>query len=332
VILSKKIKIFVNASNKKRLDNLGYKDLLINTEIEIDIEHLTKGSHVLIDAQCNICNSTNKVVYKNYIKITNDKTHKYFCKKCAKYKTKETNIKTWGTECSLNNESIKVKTSKTLKEKWGVDFISKSPIVKEKVKYTNLKKYRVEYYLQSEEKKIKYEKYISNRNFNKYKLIIDNTLYTLLDTSNKKFKILHNICNNIFEINRASLYDRLNNNRCLCTKCFPILENQSISEREISKWLLNLGINIIESDKSVLNPKHLDVYIPSHNLGIEMNGLYWHSEIKKPINYHLDKSLKCQEKGVQLLHIWEDEWLFKQDIINITISSINLFFNQSKFI
>jgi hypothetical protein len=94
-------------------------------------------------------------------------------------------------------------------------------------------------------------------------------------------------------------------------------------------WIKELDISFIESDKIILNPKHLDVYIPSHNLAIEMNGLYHHSENFKDKIYHLDKSLKCLEQGIQLLHIWEDEWVFKQDIVkSIILNKLGLISNK----
>ena len=54
--------------------------------------------------------------------------------------------------------------------------------------------------------------------------------------------------------------------------------------------------------------KEIDIFIPSKNIGIEFNGLYWHTEEKVGQNYHLDKTNLCEENGIQLLHIFEDEW------------------------
>jgi hypothetical protein len=70
----------------------------------------------------------------------------------------------------------------------------------------------------------------------------------------------------------------------------------------------------------------VDIYIPELDLAIEVNGLKFHSMwdsqwgqssiIKgKPKNYHLQKTKTCAGQGVQLLHIWEDEWRDKRDII-----------------
>lgn len=62
--------------------------------------------------------------------------------------------------------------------------------------------------------------------------------------------------------------------------------------------------------------EEVDIFIPSFNLAIEFNGLYWHGESNGKLErYHINKTLICEEKGVKLIHIFEDEWLFKKDII-----------------
>lgn len=86
---------------------------------------------------------------------------------------------------------------------------------------------------------------------------------------------------------------------------------------------------ILQSNRSVLNGKELDLYLPEKNLAIEYNGLYSHyyrphettEGLIKDKKYHLNKTLKCEEKGIQLLQIFSDEWLLKEKIIKSLISS-----------
>jgi len=68
----------------------------------------------------------------------------------------------------------------------------------------------------------------------------------------------------------------------------------------------------------------LDLYLPELNIAIEFNGLYWHSEVsgKKYKNYHVNKTKKCEESNIQLIHIFEDEWKYKTDIIKSKLKSI----------
>jgi ribosomal protein L33 len=73
----------------------------------------------------------------------------------------------------------------------------------------------------------------------------------------------------------------------------------------------------------IIPPLQLDVVIPSKNLAIEYNGVYWHSNLPAgtPKDYHLNKTKLCQEKGIQLIHIFENEWLYKRDIVKSIIKS-----------
>ena len=59
----------------------------------------------------------------------------------------------------------------------------------------------------------------------------------------------------------------------------------------------------------------IDVYLPDFNLGIEYNGLYWHSDKFLSNSYHIDKSNYFKQIGIRIIHIFEDEWRDKQNII-----------------
>lgn len=65
----------------------------------------------------------------------------------------------------------------------------------------------------------------------------------------------------------------------------------------------------------------VDIYIPNKNLGIEYNGNYWHSNLYKENNYHQKKALYFQSKGISLIHIFEYEWIEKQEILKSLIKS-----------
>lgn len=97
-------------------------------------------------------------------------------------------------------------------------------------------------------------------------------------------------------------------------------------ENEINKFINELGIETIQSCRTVLdNYMEIDIFIPEYNIGIECNGLYFHSELKgnKNKNYHKIKTNNSKEKNISLLQIFEDEWNNKQDIIKSKL--INLF-------
>lgn len=105
-----------------------------------------------------------------------------------------------------------------------------------------------------------------------------------------------------------------------CSICYP--KTVSRAESEIATFIRTLGENIITNDKSILSGKELDIYIPDKNIAIEYNGIYWHSSIKKTPNYHVNKMLECKKQNIQLIHIFEDEWQTKPEIVKNRLRSI----------
>lgn len=89
----------------------------------------------------------------------------------------------------------------------------------------------------------------------------------------------------------------------------------------ICEWLDLNHISYVTNDRKKIYPKEIDIYIEDYKLGIEINGIYWHRESKVPRDYHLVKTLKCEESGIQLLHFWDYEIKSQFDIVVDMISS-----------
>jgi len=83
-------------------------------------------------------------------------------------------------------------------------------------------------------------------------------------------------------------------------------------EKILYDWLKTYNLNLKSNDRTILDGLELDIYLPEYKLGIEFNGLYWHSELFKNKDYHLNKTLECKKRNIELLHIFEDDWMFKQ--------------------
>ncbi len=118
----------------------------------------------------------------------------------------------------------------------------------------------------------------------------------------------------------------------LCPKCYPRNDGTSLAEKEIYKFICDLiGEDKVEHNcysiiKNLTTNRslELDIHIPSRQIAIEYDGLYWHSEFRSedPTNNHLQKTNLCKEKGIQLIHIFEDEWIFKKEIVKARIKQI----------
>lgn len=93
------------------------------------------------------------------------------------------------------------------------------------------------------------------------------------------------------------------------------------SEQEIIDFIRDLGFQTTQ-DRHILNGLELDIYIPDKNVAFEYDGIYWHNEQYKTKEYHLSKTEVCAEHGIRLIHIFEDEWLTKREIVKSRIRNI----------
>jgi hypothetical protein len=112
-----------------------------------------------------------------------------------------------------------------------------------------------------------------------------------------------------------------------CPKCYV---KTSKAEDEIINFLnYDLLQTTTHTDRTIIYPQELDILIPEKNVAIEYNGVFWHSfdrmESTDEIYYHYNKTKACASKGIMLIHIFEDEWMFKKDIIkSLLVSKLNL--------
>lgn len=108
-----------------------------------------------------------------------------------------------------------------------------------------------------------------------------------------------------------------NNYKPSCKVCSEHYNKVSNGHQELLNFLTNMlpGVEILVNDRKLLNGYELDLYIPSFNIAIEFNGMYYHSELFKEKSYHLQKSRQCLWSGVQLLHIHEYDWLSNKELI-----------------
>lgn len=102
------------------------------------------------------------------------------------------------------------------------------------------------------------------------------------------------------------------------TKIEDFKPKSSYAEQEIREMF------DLKKDRKILAGKEIDGL--RGNVGVEFNGLYWHSELNKiPYDYHLWKTEECEKQGIRLIHIFEDEWRDKREIC---ISLINSAFGK----
>ncbi len=290
-------------------------------------------------------------IYIEYLKIDTPKCHcgkytkflnfkegfrKYCSPKCqsnskeVKERRKKTNIEKYGFENPMKNDGVRQKLNDSIINKYGVDNISKLDYIKDKVRETNRLKHGYDHPSQNPKNKkslsLNMTRINKTSNVDKNKIYVYNKIkkigLKLIDiTSTSSYKILCNTCDNNFEIHKNMLNDRISNKNTICTICNPIRSAsnyQNLLQEYISEIYTG---NIIRNTRSIIKGE-LDIYLPDLKIAFEFNGSYWHSDIFKSNTYHFDKTNKCFDKGVQLIHIWEDQWLNKNDILKSKISNI----------
>lgn len=109
-----------------------------------------------------------------------------------------------------------------------------------------------------------------------------------------------------------------------CEKCEP--SSLSSYEFELVDLIEKLGFEPVqtfplENTRTKHGVKTIDVYIPEKQLGIEINGVYWHSDLYKGPNDHLIKTREAKEAGINLLQITDIDWLRSREICESMIKA-----------
>lgn len=104
--------------------------------------------------------------------------------------------------------------------------------------------------------------------------------------------------------------------KCGCPFCG---NKVSSAELEIRDFVVKEITENMQCNIPLLQGKHIDIYLPDLNLGIEYCGLYFHSIKFKTIDYHFDKYLSAKKLGITLIQIFEDEWIFDKDKVKLTL-------------
>jgi len=98
----------------------------------------------------------------------------------------------------------------------------------------------------------------------------------------------------------------------------------SLFEKNISKYIQSIydGV-ILENDRNIISPKEIDIWLPEKNIGIELNGCYWHSNVVNTNSNHLlEKTVLCRSRGIRLVQIFDLEYINKEKQIETFLKSL----------
>jgi len=197
-------------------------------------------------------------------------------------------------ECVGKSSKVKTKRFNTCMEKYGGKTPTCSKEIAEKVSMSN--------------KGMK-------RNSHKHYDTLDESLYSK-DWLYNQYKIekvpVYSIADKL-GVTPKTVYLHLKKHKISLDSHF-----RSAGEEKIFEWLSQYSDNIVKN-KRLPDIGEIDLYIPELKLGIEFDGLYWHSEEKRSKTYHQDKKIKCMENGIKLISVFEHELYDKFDIIKSSI-------------
>ena len=232
-------------------------------------------------------------------------------------KVKKTNLEKYGVENLLKSEQFKEKVKKVNLEKYGIEHVMYSEHIKEKIKKTNLDRYGVEYPMRISKVKNKFKDSLLNNNFPnviKYFADKETTEDFLKKNYNEKTTLIQLSKDTGVSITVVGKYiHKYGLEDYIEYDC-----KVSQPEKDIVEYLTSKGItNIVQNNRDILDGKEIDIYLPDYNIGIEFNGDYWHSELKRGKRYHYDKSMLANSKGIFLYHIFSHEWADEEKRIRI---------------
>lgn len=221
--------------------------------------------------------------------------------------------------CRSNSEETKEKISKTVLEKYGAMNFSKSEIGK-KILSESLKN--------NENLILASRKSLFNRHRENFIKKVEKANLKIVHydaTTLAKDRILScNVCDGTFVYGD---FKTLFQTDLRCPFCFP--KRESKIEREIATYIESLGFTVIRNYRSL--GFEIDVFVPEKKIGIEIDGLLWHSF--GPSNYHYINKTKedpqhlnrktelAKQHGITLLHFTDKEIETKRKIVESIITS-----------
>jgi len=279
----------------------------------------------------------------------------------VKEKIANDNLNKYGVKSTNQLQSVKDKKAKTIHNNFGPSGLS-NPLIKEKKIKTNRLKYNTDWATQTKEtQNIRKQTCIDNCGY-------DNWMKT--DEARKQFKdmfsVAHNeefldyvksitdsrnleliseytvahapvrlkckVCNTEFQI---GTWNDFQQGSGLCPKCFPA--GKSKQEVEVRDLIQSFGLETVCNSRTIIPPYELDIYVPSKQIAIEYCGLWCHSSggnisasmIKDKL-YHVKKLELCNNQNIRLITIFEDEWLYKKEIVISKLKSIFGMIQQEK--
>lgn len=274
MILDKTVKVKTSGKSIPYYRNLGYK-CGHNTEIEVKIEDLQKGSHIKIRALCNYCNEAKLVDYIQYNKLI-ENCGFFSCNECKNIKTKESNLKKYGVENISQLESVKEKKKETCLEHYGVESPLQSKEVLKKLQNTCVEKYGSHCSFMNQEVRETFKKNMMDKYGVEHPLQLDSVKDKYKNTIRDKYGVDNISCSNeIKEKKRQLSLERYGTEYTLQSKevreriAKTWFNNNSQKTSQQQEYLNSLYNGILNYPISSLSA---DIFLQDDGIDIEYDG------------------------------------------------------------
>lgn len=108
-----------------------------------------------------------------------------------------------------------------------------------------------------------------------------------------------------------------------CPVCNPTDRSDFISRRkEFMGYVRSLVTTKVYEKICLEWGGEYDLYIPEKKLAFLFVGLYENSDKHKPKNYHVKLMDDCNMNGIQLIQVFEDEWMYRNKITKSRIKNL----------
>ena len=252
-------------------------------------------------------------------------------------KIKKTNLERYGYEIASLSDEVKEREKKNNLEKYGVVSTAMLKETQEKAIATNRERYGFDWHIQSESQKEKIRCSIREKYGKDWITQVDFIRKSMAEKNNKKrYKLFERWKEYVVPLFSIEEYEGWKEDKRYlwkCQKCgnvfywnqfdcpgrVPVCQNCSMHsghsslEKEIVDFIKSVyDGKIIVGNRKLLGNMELDIYVPERKFAIEMDGLYWHNEEKHSEGYHVMKTKHCLENGINLIHVFKDEWLSRR--------------------
>ena len=270
----------------------------------------------------------------------------------TKKSIRKTLLERYGVDHQMRSDEIKNAMKARYKKEHGVEYSFQDPKVQAKINAKNQLNYGVDWPMQSQKlRKIMHANSSRTQKIQYFQKVIAvdkevEPLFTAEDYIKHtkedyfyEFKWKCKTCGNEFD---SRILHGLHTSVAKCPHCNPISKSTSTFEQEITKYIKSLSSSLevinckTKINRSIIPPNEIDIIVKQNNiikLLIEADGLFWHSVMsgKKDKYYHIIKTQQCYDKGYQLIHIFDDEWRNKKDIVKSRLRTLLGFYDKKIF-